>query len=98
MEKPTNRFQYWALGVCASLHWGMILNLKIVNIAEPHSLSSKELEIIGKARDIFKGKLVINCTSYGYCLPCPAGVNIPKNFTRHNDYHLFGSPEEKASF
>ncbi len=25
LEKPTNRFQYWALGVCAFLHWGMIL-------------------------------------------------------------------------
>lgn len=73
-------------------------NLKIANIAEPHSLSSKELEIIGKARDIFKDKLAINCTGCGYCLPCPAGVDIPENFARYNDYHLFGSPEEKASF
>ncbi|MGI6464992.1 aldo/keto reductase [Methanobacterium sp.] len=73
-------------------------NLRIANNALPHSLSSKELELIGKARVIFKGKQAINCTYCGYCLPCPAGVDIPENFARYNDYHLFGSPEEKARF
>lgn len=70
-------------------------NLKIAEEANPNSLSDAELNIVHQAKTIFENKLKINCTSCGYCLPCPSGVNIPENFQKYNDYFLFGSPEEK---
>jgi hypothetical protein len=73
-------------------------NVKIAGEAEPNSLTDAELDAISQVKSIFKDRLKINCTSCGYCLPCPSGVNIPENFTRYNDYHLFGSPETKGSY
>lgn len=73
-------------------------NLKIAEEAQPSSLTDKELNIVSQARSAFKEKLEINCTGCGYCLPCPAGVNIPENFARYNNYGLFGSPETKEVY
>ena len=73
-------------------------NIGTANKAQPNSLSENELKIITQAKNIFEEKLKINCTSCGYCLPCPAGVNIPENFRKYNDYYLFGSPETKERF
>lgn len=69
-------------------------NLKIADEALPNSLTDAELNTIDQAKSIFETKLQINCTSCGYCLPCPSGVNIPENFHKYNNYYLFGSPEE----
>ncbi|ADZ09759.1 NADP-dependent oxidoreductase domain protein [Methanobacterium lacus] len=73
-------------------------NLKIAEEANPNSLGDEELNTLKQAKSIFENKLQINCTSCGYCLPCPSGVNIPENFQKYNDYYLFGSPEEKAGY
>jgi predicted aldo/keto reductase-like oxidoreductase len=73
-------------------------NLKIAEEAHPNSLSDEELSTLKQAKAIFENKLQINCTSCGYCLPCPSGVNIPENFQKYNDYYLFGSPEEKDGY
>jgi predicted aldo/keto reductase-like oxidoreductase len=32
----------------------------------------------------------INCPACGYCLPCPAGVDIPENFRIYNEFKLYG--------
>ena len=29
------------------------------------------------------------CRSCGYCMPCPAGVDIPGNFRVWNTYHMY---------
>ena len=31
------------------------------------------------------------CTGCRYCMPCPAGVNIPQNFALWNKYHIYGT-------
>ena len=73
-------------------------NLKISANAQSNSLSKKELDVLDHAKQIFNDKLEIGCTSCGYCLPCPQGVNIPENFAKYNDYHLFGTPESIERF
>lgn len=73
-------------------------NLKVAEEAQPNLLTDKELNIINQAKSVFKEKLEIDCTGCGYCLPCPAGVDIPENFARYNDYYLFGSPETKEEY
>ncbi len=31
------------------------------------------------------------CTGCRYCMPCPMGVNIPRNFHMWNEYHIYGN-------
>lgn len=76
----------------------LLENLKIAEEAQPNSLRDAELNITNQAKSIFEKKLKIKCTGCGYCLPCPSGVDIPENFAKYNDYHLFGSPETKGAY
>jgi predicted aldo/keto reductase-like oxidoreductase len=50
-----------------------------------HSLVSDDLEMIGKVRQAYRSMYPISCTQCGYCMPCPNGVNIPRNFELYND-------------
>lgn len=80
-------------------------NIKIASEAEANSLTEKELELIEKAKGVFKEKIKVNCTACEYCMPCPVGVNIPRNFSCYNDYYMFGKsdmynwlkPQQRAS-
>jgi predicted aldo/keto reductase-like oxidoreductase len=49
------------------------------------SLSPHELTIIDQLTDISKKKIIVPCTACQYCMPCPAGVNIPQNFALLNN-------------
>ena len=68
-------------------------NVAVANEVAPNSLTKEEELLVDKVKTIFKSKLQNNCTACGYCMPCPAGVDIPKNFTQYNEYHIFYTPE-----
>lgn len=68
-------------------------NIRVASETLPNSLSEKELEIMDKVKKVFKERIKVNCTACEYCMPCPVGVNIPKNFTYYNEYSLFVTPE-----
>jgi len=85
-------------------------NIRIAEAATPDSLTSEEIERILMVTEIYRKMLKVNCTSCAYCMPCPAGVNIPMNFSLYNDTFMFKdaeiavmlynhtlSPEQKAS-
>ncbi|MEE4195858.1 MAG: aldo/keto reductase [Anaerolineae bacterium] len=44
------------------------------------SLSEEEEATIEAIADIYRQKILVPCTGCEYCMPCPFGVNIPKNF------------------
>jgi hypothetical protein len=67
----------------------LVENLKIVENAEPDSLSQDELSLIQKAREEYEALLKVGCTGCGYCMPCPNGVDIPTNFNAYNNFFLF---------
>ena len=69
----------------------VVENIKVAEEAKVHSLTAKELRIIDQVKTLFKEKIKINCTACAYCMPCPAGVNIPGCFSIYNDYSLLGS-------
>lgn len=48
-------------------------------------LSADEQRILKKALDAFVVADNIRCTTCGYCMPCPYGVDIPAVFKHHND-------------
>jgi len=64
-------------------------NIRVASEALPNSLTEKELEIMDNVKKAFKERIKVNCTACEYCMPCPAGVNIPKNFTVYNEYNIF---------
>ena len=65
-------------------------NIKIASEAESNSLRSEELEIFENVKAIMHEKTKIPCTSCGYCIPCPYGVDIPGCFASYNDKYLLG--------
>jgi predicted aldo/keto reductase-like oxidoreductase len=54
--------------------------------------TEKESEAIKKATRIINELQRVNCTACGYCLPCPQGVNVPRNFQLFSDHHVFHDP------
>jgi len=66
-------------------------NLRAADESLPGSLTGKELEIVKRARDAYRKLMKVGCTGCHYCLPCPAGVNIPACFESYNNLSL-GSP------
>lgn len=73
-------------------------NLATAEGGLPGSLSPEEHETVRKVRDAFRKKIRVPCTSCCYCMPCPAGVNIPECLARLNDLALFGDREHAAFF
>ncbi len=66
-------------------------NLAAASQAEPNALSETERDIIRQVKDEYQRLLQVGCTGCRYCMPCPAGINIPAAFHSLNALHLFGS-------
>ena len=66
-------------------------NIKVASETEVNSLTEEEINRIESVRDLYKSLTKIPCTACAYCMPCPAGVNIPLCFEKYNDKYMFGS-------
>lgn len=64
-------------------------NIEIANRVDVGSMSLDELNTIEEAKQAMQKKLKINCTTCGYCMPCPRGVNIPESLKIYNEKYLF---------
>ena len=60
-------------------------------------LTSCELETINNVAKALKARTKNGCTGCRYCMPCPAGVDIPNNFSAWNIYYKYES-ENAASW
>ncbi len=68
-----------------------IENVDTAGTASVGCMNEEEIEIMNRVKKIFRDRIQVDCTACEYCLPCPVGVNIPWNFSRYNEYHLFDS-------
>ena len=73
-------------------------NLKIAGEAYPNSLTEQELQIVEKVEEKYRELMKVSCTGCRYCMPCPAGVNIPHCFEVYNNKYLSGKPEEAGFY
>lgn len=64
-------------------------NLETFKKFEP--LSETELETVEKVIKEIKSRIKNGCTGCRYCMPCPAGVNIPGNFSMWNAYGMYNN-------
>ncbi len=74
-------------------------NIKVAQEAEANSLTAKELDIVDKVKNLFEERIKVNCTGCAYCMPCPAGINIPGCFSSYNDHWVFdATPAAKKTY
>ncbi|MBB2182404.1 aldo/keto reductase [Lachnospiraceae bacterium MD1] len=57
-------------------------------------LSEEEQKAVKEVATILKNRVRNGCTGCNYCMPCPAGVNIPRNFRVWNEYGRYENKGE----
>ncbi len=55
-------------------------NLESAGKSGAGKLSARELDVLKQVGDVFKKAILVPCTACEYCMPCPSGVAIPRNF------------------
>ena len=69
-------------------------NLKIFTDIAP--LTAEELRAIESVSEKIRQRVKNGCTACRYCMPCPAGVNIPQNFALWNKYGMYNNKADIA--
>ena len=73
-------------------------NLALAEKALPNSFSEKENQLVDEAAAEFRRVMKVGCTACQYCMPCPAGVNIPSCFEFYNSRHVFKDKMAKIMY
>lgn len=73
-------------------------NMAIASDAEADSLSKVELDLCKRVADTYRKIMAVGCTGCGYCMPCPAGVQIPTCFDFLNKGRMFDLQEAKRMY
>ena len=73
-------------------------NVRIAGDAQPNALTNDELRYIYEAKDALNAKIKVGCTGCAYCMPCPAGVNIPLCFAYYNDRFVYDDKTTKFQY
>jgi predicted aldo/keto reductase-like oxidoreductase len=73
-------------------------NIRIANEGTVHSLTDAEKTLITEARAAYRSVFQIGCTGCRYCMPCPAGVDIPNCFELYNNLTAFGLRSAKFDY
>ena len=64
-------------------------NIAIAEKGAVNSLTDPEVALVSEAANEFRRVMRVECTGCQYCMPCPAGVNIPVCFDQYNGKHAF---------
>lgn len=67
-------------------------NLKTFGSFKP--LSEEESSTIDRIVELINSRVQNGCTGCRYCMPCPAGVDIPRCFGIWNQYHIYENVNE----
>ncbi|MGM0508054.1 MAG: aldo/keto reductase [Fusobacteriota bacterium] len=69
-------------------------NIKLADSGKINNLNKKEIDVINQVKETYNNLKQVDCTKCNYCMPCPVGVDIPKNFEIYNDAYKFNRIEE----
>lgn len=59
-------------------------NISYASRSDINMLSEKELAMFTQAKKVFDTMALVSCTKCRYCMPCPAGLDIPATFEAYN--------------
>ena len=68
-------------------------NLAVAEHALPDSLTESEIDLAERVRDVYRARIVADCTGCKYCMPCPAGIDIPGCIRPLNNALLYDDVE-----
>ncbi len=63
-------------------------NCASANRSGINSLTLHDQQVIERLSEVYRKRILVQCTACGYCMPCPEGVNIPQNFACLNNVSL----------
>lgn len=66
-------------------------NVKTASEAEAGQLTETDREMLKNVVKAINSRMKVGCTGCGYCMPCPAGVDIPGTFSAYNNVYAEGS-------
>jgi hypothetical protein len=66
-------------------------NIATAEASRAKAMTADELALVARVRDVFHAGMKVNCTTCGYCQPCPSGVSIPDVFSAYNTSAMFGT-------
>ena len=69
-------------------------NLASAARSAPRSLPDTERVLYLHAKAAYEGLKPIPCTLCKYCMPCPNGVDVPRNFELYNDTIIYGHADK----
>lgn len=73
-------------------------NMEIAGDAEANSMTTGELDLCRRVADTYRKLMRVGCTGCGYCMPCPAEVQIPTCFDLLNKSQMFDFTEAKRMY
>jgi predicted aldo/keto reductase-like oxidoreductase len=68
-------------------------NIASADVSGVSTLTKDELALIDQVCEKYQELCPIPCTQCGYCMPCPNGVDIPRNFRLYNDGMIYEKPD-----
>ena len=68
-------------------------NLKTFSL-EKIELNDEEMAVVAKVKATIEARTKNGCTGCADCMPCPFGVNIPRNFYIWNESSMYGDLEK----
>jgi predicted aldo/keto reductase-like oxidoreductase len=61
-------------------------------------LTADDLALIDRVRDAYRELSAVPCTGCGYCMPCPQGVDIPRNLDLLNVGVMYGMDDARRRY
>ncbi|MFH0766840.1 MAG: aldo/keto reductase [Bacillota bacterium] len=97
-KEPQKSIASWAIRYAASKSNAMTVLSGMSNLEQTQDnvktltdfvpITDDEQKIIDHALEVYLESQTIPCTSCGYCMPCPHGVDIPLNFSNFNEFAI----------
>lgn len=73
-------------------------NIGFAEASSVGKLSEGERGIMAKAKQIYDAKALVPCTRCAYCMPCPAGLNIPSLINKYNNTAIYEFEEVRKNY
>ncbi len=73
-------------------------NLEYAERSSVGMFSGEDEKIIEDVIQTFKKVTAVGCTRCQYCMPCPSGVDIPRNFSLYNEAHMYDEANAKRDY
>ena len=72
-------------------------NVASADVSGVNTLTAEELALFDQVREKYQWLCPIPCTECGYCVPCPNGVDIPRNFAVYNQGVMYDKADHSRT-